>query len=89
MHHHVLHTQSLSNLISEDKYCKSMPITQTSARVIAECQMICTLTPGCLFFNVKESDLAKSVLCHYADPLSGQVVSTPDNVQGWSIYLLD
>ena len=89
MYHHVLHIQSLSKMIAEDKYCRSMPITEASTHLTDECQMICTMTPGCLFFNVKTSTMAKYVLCHYADPLGGQLVSPPDNVQGWNIYLLD
>ena len=88
MNDNVVKRQSLAELLKKDKYCQSMPLTKTSADSTDECQVICTMVPGCLFINVKQADFGRSVLCHYADPLNGQVVSTPDNVQGWTIYLL-
>ena len=89
MYRDVLELQSYAEWLAEDNYCRSMPITKTSTLSKTQCHTICTATPGYLFFNIKKSEGDTPLLCHYADPLSGSNPGSPDNLQGWEIYLLN
>ena len=77
--------KALGHLVSCDHYYIEMAIVLAKVRSITDCQLTCTSTPGCVFYNYKQS--SGSYHCHYSDPLRGQMYTEPpDGGVGWRAY---
>ena len=78
-----------ASLVAEHRYCRGMPVTKTTVARQSVCELHCLTTPGCLFYNYKWDTGEGPILCHFADPLNGEVAATPDDALGWRVFYMN
>ena len=73
---------------AESHYCRGMPITKKIVKRRSACELWCMTTPGCLFYNYKRESGDSPILCEYADPLGGEMQTSPKDLTHWDVYTM-